>query len=75
MQYAAILLCPDGGIIRKKETQEVANVLIGDFETEEQAVKQACLDLSCKHLKNGVISKGYGKGGYLIISTQEMEPV
>ncbi|HFG1708112.1 TPA: hypothetical protein ACGF01_002336 [Vibrio cholerae] len=71
MQYAAILLCPDGGIIRNKETQEVANVLIGDFETEEQA----CLDLSCKHLKNGVISKGYGKGGYLFISTQEMEAV
>ncbi|MGL4193212.1 MAG: hypothetical protein ACRCRU_11755 [Vibrio sp.] len=75
MQYAAVLLCPAGGIVRNEQTQQVANVFVGDFETEEQAIQQACLDLSCKHLKNGVISKGYGKGGFMIVTTQDLEAV
>lgn len=31
MQYAAILVTPDGGFIRHQQTQEVANILIGDL--------------------------------------------
>ncbi|EKA2634131.1 hypothetical protein [Vibrio alginolyticus] len=30
MQYAAIMLCADGGLIRHEETLEVANVMVGD---------------------------------------------
>lgn len=75
MQYAAIALCPDGGIVRHQDTQEVANVLVGDFDSMEDAVSQACLDLSCTHLHKGVISKGTGKGGFMLVTTQELGEV
>ncbi len=47
MQYAAVMLCADGGVIRHEQTQEVANVLIGDFESMQEAMNQACRDLDC----------------------------
>lgn len=72
MQYAAVMLCPDGGIVRHEETLEVANVLVGDFDSMEDAVNQACHDLSCTHLHKGVISKGRGKGGFMLVTTQEL---
>ena len=75
MQYAAVRICPSGGIIRHEDTQEVANVLIGDFESMTDAVNQACLDLACTHLHKGVISKGVGKGGYMLVTTQELGEV
>lgn len=75
MQYAAVMLCPGGGVIRDEETQEVANVLVGDFESYELAIEQACCTLDCTHLHKGVISRGANKGGFLVISTQEMEAV
>ncbi|HAT8546220.1 hypothetical protein BBM68_05330 [Vibrio parahaemolyticus] len=75
MQYAAVMLCPDGGIIRHQDTQEVANVFVGDFDSMEEAVNQACLDLSCTHLHKGVISKGTGKGGFMLVTTQELGEV
>ncbi|MEK1977957.1 hypothetical protein WOC06_08830 [Vibrio parahaemolyticus] len=75
MQYAAIMLCPDGGIIRHEDTQEVANVMVGDFESLEQAIEQACVSLSCTHLTKGVLSKGNGKGGFMLVTTQELEEV
>lgn len=78
MQYSAIQLCPDGGIVRHPDTQEVANVLIGDFETLTDAVNQACstLDCSVMHpLDRGIISKGRNKGGYMLITTQELGEV
>ncbi|ELB2918742.1 hypothetical protein AB3A93_000198 [Vibrio parahaemolyticus] len=75
MQYAAIMLCPDGGIIRHEETQEVANVMVGNFESLDQAIEQACISLSCTHLTKGVLSKGIGKGGFMLVTTQELEAV
>ena len=72
MQYAAVMLCPDGGIVRHEETLEVANMLVGDFDSMEDAVNQACHDLSCTHLNKGVISKGSGKGGFMLMTTQEL---
>ncbi|EIU6868815.1 hypothetical protein [Vibrio parahaemolyticus] len=74
MQYAAIMLCPDGGIIRHEETQEVANVMVGDFDSLDQAIEQACVSLSCTHLTKGVLSKGI-KGGFMLVTTQELEAV
>ncbi|CAM2802139.1 Phage protein [Vibrio neptunius] len=76
MQYAAIALCPDGGIIRHEDTQEVANVLIGDFESMADAVNQACSVLDCcviPPVDRGILSKGSGKGGYMLVTTQELE--
>ncbi|MBY7903047.1 hypothetical protein KW507_10810 [Vibrio fluvialis] len=75
MQYAAVMLCADGGVIRHEQTQEVANILIGDFDSMDDAVNQACADLDCKHLRNGVISKGEGKPGFMLVTTQELEAV
>ncbi len=78
MQYAAVMLCPDGGIIRQQETKEVANVLIGDFDSLQDAVNQACLDLGCSVLapvNRGIISKGRGKGGFMLVTTQDLEAV
>lgn len=73
MHYAAVMLCPSGGVIRHEETQQVANVLIGDFESFTDAIHQACLDLNCQHLHKGVISKGQNKGGFMVITTQDLE--
>ncbi len=78
MQYAAVVICPDGGIVRHPETQEAANVLVGDFDSMLDAMNQACRDLDCsvKHpLKAGLISKGRGKGGYMLVPTQDLEEV
>ncbi|CAE6929171.1 hypothetical protein V8054_000601 [Vibrio parahaemolyticus] len=75
MKYAAIMLCPDGGVIRHEETQEVANVLVGDFDSLEQAIEQACYSLNCIHLLKGVLSKGNGKGGFMLVTTQELSSV
>lgn len=75
MEYAAIMLCPDGGIVRHEETQEVANVFVGDFDSLDQAIEQACVSLNCTHLSKGVLSKGNMKGGFMLVTTQELESV
>lgn len=72
MQYAAVMICPNGGIIRHEDTQEVANVLVGDFDSLEDAIQQACIDLNCKPLRKEVISKGRGKSGFMLVTTQEL---
>ncbi|MCK8064620.1 hypothetical protein [Vibrio sp. 1CM7H] len=69
------MLCPDGGIIRHEDTQQVANVMVGDFDSLDQAIEQACVSLSCTHLSKGVLSKGNGKGGFMLVTTQELEAV
>lgn len=79
MMYSAVQLCPSGGIVRHDETHdethEVANVVIGDFPSMEDAIKQACENLECTEIHNGVISKGYGQSGYMVVTTQEMEAI
>ena len=75
MQYVAIMLGSDGGVIRHEETQEVANVVVGDFESMEDAINQACFDLSCTHLIKGVISKGENKGGFMLVTNQDLESI
>ncbi|WP_375751572.1 hypothetical protein [Vibrio sp. HN007] len=78
MMYSAVRLCPEGGIVRHEDTQEVANELIGDFESMTDAVNQACRTLGCcvmHPVDKGLISKGRGKGGYMLVSTQELEAV
>ncbi len=75
MEYAAIMLCPAGGVVRHEDTQEVANVMVGDFDSIDLAIEQACASLSCKHLTKGVLSKGKGKGGFMLVTTQELEAV
>lgn len=78
MQYAAVRLCPEGGVIRHEDTQEVANILVGDFDSMQDAVNQACHDLDCVVMhprEKGIISKGRGKGGFMLVTTQELGEV
>lgn len=75
MEYSAVLLCPSGGIVRHEETQQVANVQVGDFDSMDDAVNQACLTLECTHLHKGVISKGEGKSGFMVVSNQDLEAI
>ncbi|PJC85323.1 hypothetical protein CSW98_15970 [Vibrio sp. HA2012] len=75
MMYTAVHLCPDGGVIRHPDTQEVANIQIGDFDSMDDAIQQACLDLKCTQMHNGTLTKGYGKGGFMVVPTQELEAV
>jgi hypothetical protein len=69
------MLCPAGGVIRHEDTQEVANVMVGDFDSLDQAIEQACVSLNCTHVTKGVLSKGNGKGGFMLVTTQELEAV
>ncbi len=75
MEYSAVFLCPSGGIVRHEETQQVANVQVGDFDSMGDAVNQACLMLECTHLHKGVISKGEGKSGFMVVTNQELEAI
>ncbi|MCG6368676.1 hypothetical protein [Vibrio fluvialis] len=78
MQYAAVMLCSDGGVIRHEQTQEVANILIGDFDSMQEAMNQACRDLDCSVMhprEKGIISKGRGLGGFRVVTTQELEEI
>ncbi len=78
MQYTAVELNPEGVVIRHSKTQEVANVMVGDFDSMKDAVNQACRDLDCvvmHPLGSGMISKGRNKGGYMLVTTQELGEV
>ncbi len=78
MQYAAVILGSDGCVFRHEDTQEVANVLVGDFDSLQDAIQQACCDLNCSLIppwEKGIISKGRGKGGFMLVTTQELGEV
>lgn len=71
MNYLAVYLGADGGISRNADTQEVMNLQLGEFESRDQAISNACETLDCTHAKNGVLLKGQNTGGFLICDTQE----
>ncbi|CZF83160.1 hypothetical protein [Grimontia marina] len=75
MNFLAVYLCGDGSILRNEDTSEVMNLQLGEFETKELAIKQACSQLECTHYHNGVLTKGDGQGGYLIVDAQEFTTV
>lgn len=72
MEYSAVFLCPSGGIVRHEETDEVKNILLGEFGSPELAIDTACESFSCQHVLNGVIIKGNHTGGHMIMDTQEL---
>ena len=57
MMYAAVELQPDGAIVRHEDTMEVANVQVGDFESMDDAIQQACIELNCTHLHKGTLNQ------------------
>ncbi|MGF1761023.1 hypothetical protein L4D76_24485 [Photobacterium sagamiensis] len=71
MNYLAVCLNSGGGVVRNEDTQEVMNLQIGEHESMELAIENACKQLECKHVLNGVLVKGQHKGGFLICDSQE----
>lgn len=71
MNYLAVFLGADDGITRNAKTEEVMNLQLGEFESLEMAIQNACEVLECTHAKNGVLLKGENSGGFLICDTQE----
>ncbi len=72
LTYAAAFLDAEGQLIRNKHTAEIMNVQIGEFENQQDAIDQACLDLECHHKLNGILLKDDNKGGFMLVTTQEL---
>ncbi|MBL4829044.1 MAG: hypothetical protein JKY55_04025 [Aliivibrio sp.] len=71
MNYLAACLNGDGGLVRDKSTNEIKTAQLGDHESKDLAIENACVQLECDHVTNGVIIRGHNKGGYMVIDTQE----
>ncbi|MET2901666.1 hypothetical protein ABXV22_25730 [Vibrio rotiferianus] len=72
MEYFALRLFGDGAMKRHHETFEPEVTKLGDFDSLDEAVKQACAQLDCNHLLRGILSQGEGAGGYMVVDAQEL---
>ena len=70
MLFLAISLTGEGGIIRDAKTHEIKNTPVGEFTTLSHAIDNACALFECEHIKNGIISRGCGQGGFMIFDAQ-----
>lgn len=75
MEYFALRLFGDGAMKRHFETLEPEVTTLGEFDSLDLAVKQACAQLDCNHLLRGVLSQGEGAGGYIVLDAQELAAV
>ncbi|WP_045420028.1 hypothetical protein [Vibrio jasicida] len=75
MEYFALRLFGDGAMKRHAKTFDPEVTKLGDFDSLEDAVKQACAQLDCNHLLRGILSQGEGAGGYMIVDAQELTEV
>ncbi|SGY87572.1 Hypothetical bacteriophage protein [Moritella viscosa] len=83
--YFAIEVCPDGGTIRDGQTHEPRTVEIGECDTKQDAIDNACQQLDCQQLDcqqldcrqlfRGVIGRPKGKGGYVVLNAQDYAEV
>ncbi len=71
MMYLAIEVCPGGGTIRDPDTYEAHTVEIGDHDSKDDAIDNACQMLDCRQLFRGVIRRIKGNGGYIVLNAQE----
>jgi len=71
MNFLAVFLNSGGGIVRNQQTEEVMNMQLGEFDSRDQAIENACVQFECTHVKNGVLVKGKNTGGFLICDSQE----
>ena len=72
MNYIAIYVGTDGKIMCNEQTREVVNISLGDMNSPELAMQEACSLLDCYPLQNGLIWKKSGIGGFLIHDAQEV---
>lgn len=54
MQYVAIRLFGDGAMKRHKHTLEPETTTLGDFDSLDEAIEQACLQCICVYLLMGL---------------------
>jgi len=75
MMYLAIELCPNGGMREHPKTHELRTVEIGECETKQDAINNACQQLDCRQLFRGVIGRPKGLGGYVVLNAHEYAEV
>lgn len=71
MMFLAVYLNSGGGVVRNDESAEVMNVQLGEHETQQLAIENACEQLGCTHVINGVLVKGKHNGGFMVVDAQE----
>ena len=71
VDYLAVFLGVDGGIVRNSKTAEVMNLQLGEFDNRDVAIEQAKAQLEYEIEHNGVLVKGDNQGGFLICDIQE----
>lgn len=75
MMYFAVQVCPAGGTVREPKTCEPRTVEIGDHDSKQNAVDEACQKLDCRQLFRGVIGRPNGGGGYIVLNAQDFAAI
>lgn len=71
LNFLAVVLNSGGGMVRDIETDELRVKELGEFESRELAIDNACAQFSCEHITKGVIVRGNHTGGFMVCDTQE----
>ncbi|MUK91666.1 hypothetical protein GNP80_04315 [Aliivibrio fischeri] len=71
LHFLAVVLNSGGGVVRDAKTDEIRIEELGEFESKELAIDNACAQLNCEHITKGVIVRGDHTGGFMICDTQE----
>ncbi|MFL7010926.1 hypothetical protein [Enterovibrio norvegicus] len=75
INFLAIYLNTDGAIVRDKDTAEVMNIQLGEFNSKDIAIEQACRQLECSEVIGDVLMKGNDRGGFQVVDAQEFDAV
>ncbi|MUK70317.1 hypothetical protein [Aliivibrio fischeri] len=71
LHFLAVVLNSGGGVVRDDESKEIQVKELGEFESKELAINNACESLNCEHVTRGIIVRGNNTGGYMVCDTQE----
>lgn len=73
MNYFAVSLGADGGVVHDHQTGEIKKVVVGDFKHCRYAIQNAKMQLQHTSEYKGVLIKGDNQGGFFICDAQEIE--
>ncbi len=71
LRFLAVILNSGGGVVRDTKSNEIQVKELGEFESKELAIDNACESLKCEHITKGIIVRGNNTGGYMVCDTQE----
>ncbi|AZL84359.1 hypothetical protein EIJ81_06805 [Aliivibrio salmonicida] len=71
LRFLAVVLNSGGGVVRDAKTDEIQIKELGEYESKELAIDNACVQLQCEHITNGMLVRGNHTGGFMICDTQE----